>query len=63
MTVASESLYSAKQKRAIVEMGCGVAGTTLGIFVDEVQGIESHSSGLPGWCIANRTTCLEDDYR
>ena len=29
-------------------------------WTDEVRGIDEHSSGLPGRCVANRSTRLED---
>ena len=59
---ASESEYTRLQKEALVAVGCGAKGTTIGTFIDAVRGIDKHSSGLPGRCIANKTTRLEPEW-
>jgi len=62
LVVAEESMYTGMQKRAVVETGCGAAGTTIGTFIDSVRGISKHSSGLPGRCISNESTRLEEEW-
>jgi len=61
-TAAEESQYTDAQKRAVVQTPCGASGTTLGTFIDEVRGSHPHASGLPGRCVANQSTDLEEAY-
>ena len=63
LAVAEESTYTAMQKQAVVDTSCGAAGTTISTFIDAVRGIDRHSSGLPGRCVANRSTDLEREWR
>lgn len=55
---AAESTYDELQKQALVRVQCGASGTTIGRWIDKVNGIDEHSSGLPGRCIINGSTRL-----
>ena len=63
LAAAAESTYTPQQKEALVSVPCGATGTTIGTFIDAIRGIDQHSSGLPGRCLVNKTTRLEDDWR
>ena len=59
---ATESTYEPLQKAALVEAKDGAVSTTLGRFHDALNGIDEHSSGLPGRCLVTKSTELEDEW-
>ena len=61
LAATNESLLSEKQKGALVSVRCGARGTTLGRFIDELNGADR--SELPGRCIANQSTQMEIPWR
>lgn len=65
LAAASESLYTPRQKEALVSVACGAAGTKLGTFIDALNGDGAgpHSSGLPGRVLANNSTALETEWK
>ena len=63
LAAAAESDYTPKQRAALGHTADGAVSTTLGTFVDWVNGNFPHSSGLPGRCLVTRTTMLEEDWK
>jgi nitronate monooxygenase len=59
---ATESMYSPSQKAALVGATDGASSTTLNRFHDALNGIDDHSSGLPGRCLVTRSTALQDEW-
>lgn len=62
LAAAEESDYLATQKEALRGASDGANATTIGRFVDALNGIDEHSSGLPGRCLVNRSTALKDAW-
>lgn len=62
LAAAAESDYTPAQRQALGAAADGAVSTTLGTFVDWVNGNYPHSSGLPGRCLVTRTTMLEEDW-
>ena len=48
--------------RAQVSTRDGARSTTFGRFHDALNGINDHSSGLPGRCVVTRSTELENEW-
>jgi len=62
LAACSESEYTAAEKHALVSTSDGARGTTFGRFHDALNGVNDHSSGLPGRCVATRSTELEAEW-
>ena len=62
LAAAAESDYTSSQRLALGAARDGAVSTTLGTFIDWVNGNYPHSSGLPGRCLVTNTTRLERDW-
>ena len=51
LAACSESEYTEQEKAALVATSDGARGTTFGRFHDALNGVNDHSSGLPGRCV------------